>query len=105
MFVGAALEVGVGLLTGRREAWDSGAYWVIGLPFAGVAALAIGWLSRRRDWAWTVLIVPSQITAMMLRNGDLSILWPLTLVLGAVLSLPFVFVSWIGARLARLWAR
>lgn len=64
--VGVALEVGVGFLTGRREAWDSG--------------------------------------AMMLRSGDISILWPLTLVLGAVLSLPFVFVSWIGARLSRLWA-
>jgi hypothetical protein len=98
--VGVALELGVGLLTGRREAWDSGAYWTVGLPFAAVAALAIGCLSRRRNWFWAILIVPAQATTMMVKSGEVSGLWPLAMVFAAVLSLPFVAVAWIGARLS-----
>jgi len=98
--VGIALELGVGALTGRREAWDSRAYWTVGLPFTAVAALAIGSLSRERDWVWAILIVPSQVTTMMVRNGELSGLWPLAMIVTAALSLPFVVLSWVGARLS-----
>jgi hypothetical protein len=97
--IGVALEVGIGAMSGRREAWDSGQYWSVGLPFASVAALLLGYFASGRNWRWAILIVPAQLTAMMVKSGGIGTLWPLMLVLGAVLSLPFVAVASLGARL------
>jgi hypothetical protein len=102
--IGMALELGIHALSGRREAWDSPLYWTVGLPIAGVAALVIGWLARRRDWLWTVLIVPGQVLTMMLRSAEISGLLPLTVVLSAVLSAPFVIAAFVGSLLRpRRW--
>ncbi len=98
---GVALELGIHALSGRREAWDSTQYWTIGLPLAGLAAVGIGWLARRRDWLWSFAIVPSQILTMMVRSGEIGNLWPLALVFGSILSTPFVFASFLGSKLRR----
>ncbi len=98
VFVGVALELGVYASTGRREAWDSSQYWTIGLPLAGLASVAIGYLSRGNDWIWTLVVIPSQVTTMMVRNGELGGLWPLTMVLAALLSAPFLAAAFIGSR-------
>jgi hypothetical protein len=98
---GVALEMGVHLASGRREAWDSPVFWTVGLPAAALAALLIGFAARRPGWLWTVLIAPSQILTMMLRSGAIGNLWPLTLVLSAILSAPFVAAAFIGSRLRR----
>ncbi|HVT46321.1 MAG TPA: hypothetical protein VHD57_00925 [Vicinamibacterales bacterium] len=104
MATGMALELGIHAMSGRREAWDSPLYWTVGLPIAGVAALAIGWLARRRNWLWTVLIVPGQVLTMMLRSAEISGLLPLTVVLSAVLSAPFVAAAFVGSLLRpRRW--
>lgn len=55
---GLALELGVAAVSGRREAWDSGVFWMVGLPAALVVSCAIGYLAGRRGWFWTGLIVP-----------------------------------------------
>ena len=97
---GVALELGVALRSHRREAWDTDVFWLIGLPCALVACLAIGWRSRDRDWRWTAAVVPAQVVTMMARNGDLGFnLWPLTVILSAILSAPFVGAAFIGSRL------
>jgi hypothetical protein len=98
---GIALEIGVYLASGRREAWDSPIFWTLGMPAAALAALAIGFAARRPDWRWTVLIAPSQVLTMMVRTGEIGNLWPLTLVLSSVLSAPFVVAAFIGSRLHR----
>ena len=85
---GVALELGIHALSGRQEAWDSSLYWIAGLPIAGAVAVVQGALARRRDWLWAFAIVPSQITTMMVRSGEISILWPLTVAAGVVLSAP-----------------
>ncbi len=69
---GVALELGIHALSRRREAWDSPQFWTIGLPLAGLAALAIGYLARDRDWTWAAVIVPSQVMTMMVRSGELG---------------------------------
>ena len=74
---GMALEIGIHVLSGRREAWDSSAFWAIGLPAAVLVSAVVGYRSRSNDWIWTVLIVPSQVMTMMVRNGDVGGLWPL----------------------------
>ena len=97
---GVALELGIHALSHRREAWDSPQFWTIGLPLAGLAALAIGFLARGRDWTWTAVIVPSQVMTMIVRSGDFNGgLWPLTVALSTILSVPFVFAAFLGSRL------
>jgi len=95
---GVALELGIHALTGRREAWDSSLYWVAGLPIVLAASAALGFLSVQRDWMWAALIIPSQVTTMMVRSGEIGGLWPLALVFGAILGTPFVVASFVGSR-------
>jgi hypothetical protein len=67
-------------------------------------SVLIGFIAERRDWLWTAAIVPSQVTAMMIRNGDIlgSLgLWPLMVVLTSVLSAPFVGAAYVGSRFRR----
>ena len=85
------------VLTGRREAWDTTQYWQVGLPLAGIVSLALGYCSQHRGWAWTILLVPSQVFTMMVRNGEVGGLLPLALVLAMILSVPFVFLSFVGS--------
>jgi hypothetical protein len=96
--IGVALEAGIQMLSGRREAWDSDVYWTVGLPIAGALCVVVGFLSRRNDWIWTLLVVPSQILTMMVRSGEVGSLWPLALIFGAILSAPFVLAAFIGSR-------
>jgi hypothetical protein len=98
---GVFLELGTQVVSGRREAWDSELYWTLGLPIAGMAAIAIGFLSRRREWLWTLLLVPSQVMTMMLTSGEIGGLFPLALVLAVILSLPFVAVAFVASRFRR----
>ena len=95
---GVALELGIHALSGRREAWDSPLYWILGLPAAGIASVVIGFLSQRADWLWAAAIIPSQVMTMMVRSGEISGLWPLMLVLSSMLSTPFVVASFVGSR-------
>ena len=97
--IGITLEVGVTLVTGRREAWDAGVYWTVGLPLAAVGAAMIGYLATGRGWLSTALIVPAQVAAMTLRSGSIGTLWPLMIALSSILSLPFVGVAWVARRL------
>jgi predicted permease len=102
---GIALELGVQALGGRREAWDSPAYWTIGLPIVVLASVAFGFLSRERDWIGAVVIVPSQLLTMMARNGEVGGLWPLTIALSSILSTPFIVAAFIGSRFRRKSSR
>jgi len=99
--VGIVLELGVQALSGRREAWDSPAFWTIGLPCALVAALLIGVWSSGRAWLSTFAVAPAQFLAVTIRSGEIGIFWPLGLALTSLLSLPFVAASFAGSRLGR----
>ena len=70
-------------------------------PFAGLVSVAVGFLSRGSDWLWTVAIIPSQVMAMMLRSGEIGNLWPLALILSAMLSAPFVVAAFVASRFRR----
>jgi hypothetical protein len=101
VLTGVLLELVLGVLSGRREAWDSAQYWTIGLPLAIVAAAAIGFYSRGTDWLWTALIVPGQVLTMMVKSGEIGGLWPLTVMFSAILSAPFVLVAFVASRFRR----
>jgi hypothetical protein len=102
LVTGMLLELGVHALSGRREAWDSTQYWTIGIPCALAASAAIGFFSRGSDWIWTAAVIPGQVATMMIRSGEIGGLWPLTVILSAVLSAPFVIAAFVGARFRAL---
>jgi hypothetical protein len=95
---GVLLEIGVFMVSGRREAWDSPVFWTAGLPIAALIAFAVGFLAAGSDWLWTAIIAPSQVLTMMARSGQMGNLWPLTLVLSSILSAPFIGVAFVGSR-------
>ncbi|HEX7085817.1 MAG TPA: hypothetical protein VF198_05600 [Vicinamibacterales bacterium] len=96
---GVVLELGIQAIGGRREAWDAEEYWTVGLPCVLVASAGLGYFSKNHAWIWTLLIIPSQVTTMMVRSGEIGALWPLAVVLSAVLSTPFVVAAFLGSRL------
>lgn len=100
LLTGVALEVLVSAASGRREAWDSSLYWTVGVPAALVMAVLIGFLSRDNDWLWTLLVVPGQFVAMAFKTQEFGLL-PLGLILGTVLSAPFLGAAFVGARMRR----
>lgn len=97
VLTGIGLELGVQALSGRREAWDSAQYWTVGMPLAIVASGALGFLSGRRDWLFTFVIVPSHVLTMMVRDGEIGSLWPLAVALSSILSTPFVVAAFVGS--------
>jgi len=92
---GVLLEIGVFMVSGRREAWDSPVFWTAGLP---IAALIARFVATGSDWLWAAIIAPSQVLTMMARSGEIGSLWPLTLVLSFILSGPFVAAAFVGSR-------
>ena len=93
---GILLELIVHAVSGRREAWDSPIFWVYGMPAALAVSFGIGVLAKGRAWLGTLAVVPGQVGAMMVRTGEIGNLWPLALVLSAILSAPFVAASFLG---------
>jgi len=96
--VGAALWFAASMLTGKREPWDASAYWTLVYPAAIVVAALLGYFFSERPWRWPALLFASQFLAMCVRNGELGNLWPLGLVMFAVLALPAVAAASIAAR-------
>lgn len=95
---GAALELGIHAVSGRGEAWDSPAFWTVGMPIALLVSLIIGVVSQGRDWRWTIVVAPAQVLTMMIASGEIGSLWPLALMLSSIMSLPFFVAAFIGSR-------
>ena len=64
-----------------------------------LVAFGIGWFSRGRAWLATLAVAPAQVLTMMLRSAEFGSLWPLTLILSAALSAPFLVAALVGHRL------
>lgn len=92
-FAGAVLWFAPALLSGKREAWDSSVYWAIAYPAALIACGYLGYLYPRHPWRWALVLFEAQFLAMCVRNRELGNLWPLGVVLFAVIALPGVFVA------------
>jgi hypothetical protein len=99
LLTGIALELGIQLLSGRQEAWDSVLYWRFGLPVAVAISAAMGALSREGAWRWTSVIVPAQVLTMLVQRGEPGGLWPLALAFSLILSAPFVVVAFVVSKL------
>jgi hypothetical protein len=82
--------------TGRREAWDSGAYYQIGLPALCVVSAVLGYLEPERPWRWGAVPLVAQAVVMLATQG-VGNLWPLGLIVNGVLAVPPILTARLGA--------
>ena len=96
---GTALWFAASVLTDRREPWDAPSYWSVFYPLALLMCGVLGYLDPQHRSRWPFVLFAFQFVAMCVGNRELGSLWPLGLALFAVLALPGVIVSRLGARL------
>ncbi len=106
--VWAVLSLAAGrMVDGRfivREAWDTPAYFKLGLPVLLAGAGVAGWLWPKRVWRWALLVVAGQGVAMALIHppGTGLGLLPLAIVfIGVPLALILTIVAVVGAVVSR----
>jgi hypothetical protein len=98
---GAAVWLATSLLTGRREAWDAGAYWLYAYPLAVLMAGVIGYLAPASS-AWGIGLSLTLAQAVVLAFASRSFtLLPLGLVLFGILALPLVAVAAVARSIGR----
>jgi hypothetical protein len=101
IFAGVMLWLVAGVLSGQREPWDADAYWKGAYPAAMFVCAALGYLWPIRAWRWPLALFEAQLLGMWLRSGEIGNLWPLGMMLLAVLALPGVAVALLAAQWAR----
>jgi len=97
---GAAIWIVIALVTGKREAWDSGLYFAVGIPAVCLVAMVFAYHAPARPWRWGVLPMAGQLAWMVLSQGVGNML-PLGLIVFAILSIPPVVAAAVGAFVAR----
>jgi hypothetical protein len=99
--IGAVLWWAAAFISGRREPWDGAGYWAVAYPLSILACAFLGYSHPQRSWGLALLLFEAQFFAMCVRNGELGNLWPLGMVLFAIVALPGVFAAMLTARLKR----
>lgn len=82
-----AVWLAVSALGGGGEAWDKDAYWSVGLPVLYLTAAALAWISSASPWKLWLWSGLGQFAGLLATASGWS-LWPLGLLMLAVLSLP-----------------
>ena len=95
---GVVLWIAASVMSGKREAWDADIYWTVAYPVALALCGLLGIVWPQKPWRWALALFLFQFVGMAIRNGELGGLWPLGLILLAVLSLPGMLVAQLGAR-------
>jgi hypothetical protein len=96
--VGVALWFVSSLLTNKREPWDASVYWALAYPLAILTCALLGYRYPERPWRWSLVLFEAQFVAMCVRNGELGNLWPLGMLLFAVVALPGIVAAKVAAR-------
>ena len=98
--VGIFVWVAISSVSGRREAWDSQWYFLVGMPVVCLASAALGAIEPNQAWRWGVVPLAGQCTWMLLTQGPGNLL-PLGIVVFGVLAIPSIVTARIGALLGR----
>jgi hypothetical protein len=86
------------LSTTRREPWDAMSYWVFFYPLSIAAAAGIAHRHPRHPAILALLVFESQFLAMGIRMGELGNLWPIGMVLFALIALPAIGLALLVAQ-------
>jgi len=96
--MGVALWIMVAMVTGNREPWDANVYWTGAYPLAVIGSAFLGYLFPEKAWRWAAVVMLMQLVVMTIRGSDLS-LWPLALIVLAILTIPPALVGMLAAKL------
>ena len=106
VWTGLSIWGGVGSPEGfrLREAWDTNAYFAIGIPIMALAVAAASFVRPRRIWRWPLwLVAGHQLGVLLIGLGmqsGLSLIL-LTLILAILLAAFFAIPAVIGSIAAR----
>jgi len=95
---GATIWILISVGTGRREAWDSGIYFTLGMPAACLLSFVLGVVEPVRSWRWGLAPFAGQFLSLLIMQGVGNLL-PLGVIVFAILSIPAVITARIGAAL------
>jgi hypothetical protein len=96
---GLALWTMTAVVTGKREPWDADTYWTVSYPLAVIGSV-LGFLFPERAWRWAAVLILMQFVVMIAMGSGLG-LWPLSLIVLAVLAAPAALAAVLAARLRR----
>lgn len=93
----------VRLLHPAQEPWDVKAYWTAVYPGLIIVSGLLGSLAPSRPWRWGLAIMMGQGLWLLLTTlkSGMPNLWPMSLALFAILSLPCIVAAYVGAFLGR----
>lgn len=94
---GVITWLGIGIWSGRQEAWDSQLYWFVGFPFMILAVLIISFTWPEKPLRLGFTVIAAQAIIGLIQAYPHINLWPLTLVLFAVLSLPLILAAYLSS--------
>ncbi|MBI3608296.1 MAG: hypothetical protein HY207_10035 [Nitrospirae bacterium] len=90
----------VSALSGRREAWDSQWYFLVGMPVVCVVSACLAFFEPSRPWRWGMIPLAAQAVWMIVTQGPGNLL-PIGLVVFGVLAIPSMTTAQIGAWLGK----
>jgi hypothetical protein len=104
-YIAAALAgffvcMAISVATGRREAWDAGSYYTVGIPVMVVLIFIIAWVFPERPWRWTLAMAAGQALSAFLQGSSLNLL-PLAMIFMTVISIPQFVSGYFAARWSR----
>jgi hypothetical protein len=97
---GLALWAVTAEVTGKGEPWDTGIYWTVSYPLAVIGSALLGFLFPQRPWRWAAMLMLMQFVVMIAMGSGLG-LWPLGLIVLAVLAAPAALAAVLAAKLRR----
>jgi len=94
---GVIVWVVVSTVSHRKEAWDSGTYFSVGMPLVCLVSAVLGFLEPVRPWRWGVAPLVGQFSWMLVTQGPGNLL-PLGVIVFGILAIPSIITARLGAR-------
>jgi hypothetical protein len=101
--VGAATWIGVAMIGGRREAWDSEIYFAA-MPLIGIIGGVVAYIVPARSWRWAFFPFLAQAVVMFIQSllaGASVALLPVGLIVFAIFGAFCMIPVAIGAAFGR----
>ncbi len=99
--VGITSWLSIEIWSSKEEAWDSPLYWTIGYPIMIIAIISISYIWPEKPWRWAVTAIMAQVLVGLAQAFPHMNLWPFSLIIFFLLSLPLVLSSYAGSMIKK----
>ncbi len=84
--------------SGKKEVWDNNVYYPIGIPVMCLIIAGLSYFAPVKAWRWPLTMALGQTVAMWLAGGSMN-LWPISIIMMIVMSLPQFVTGFLVSRL------